>query len=239
MLRIVLDDYRYNFKSVLKELKYEGWFGYLYLLIFPLLSNDIIMDKAVIYYGTVISMLLGLFIAKLYPNRMSKTLFLCPMSKEARIQYFKTAFCFRISVPILVFLAVCGVLLFCEILPGLLFLTMLAVVIMFVISVNIYMVPEDDNVEVLSRHYSLPGYFPMWHVLAQISGMINAAIIGEFSEYDGMSYSIWDTVMTGILLLIQLLVLLKIVCTYLKPVMEQSVNYETSYANINHREEKH
>lgn len=234
MLQIVLDDYRHNFLSALKEFgKVEnGWWAYAYLLIMPfisIMSHSFTPKEVVVYYSTMLPLLGGTFLARLYPNRMSKTLFLCPMSEKMRIEYFKTAFLLRIAVPVLAFLLLDGIILLLKIIQGLEFFFSLAVLVMYLICVNVCTNSWNGKPEMAGKRYVLSVYFPMWNVLGQISGLINMLIMAALRGNNGEPYSLGELILVGILLTIQALILIKIVLSYLGPVMERSVSYEASY----------
>lgn len=234
MLQIVWDDYRHNFLSALKGLGggENWWWGYVYLLMPPVIMGHIVLKEVIVYYCMMLPLLGGTFLARLYPNRMSKTLFLCPMSREMRIRYFKTAFLLRIAIPILVFLLPMSMLFLCKIVQGVeCFLSLLAF-IMYLVSVNICTNSRVGKPETERQGYSLPGYFPMWNVLGHISGIANMVIVSGIRENSGKPYQPWELIMDSVLLVIQALILMKIIFTYFKPIMEQSISYENSYISL-------
>lgn len=237
MFRIVWDDYRHNFRSALKGLRGVGnwWFNYVYWSIIPLILPSTTLKEAIVYYCTMLPLLGGMFLARLYPNRMSKTLFLCPMSRKMRIRYFKTAFLLRIAIPTFVSLLTVGMLFLCKIMQEPECFLSLLVLIMCLVSVNVCTNSWAGKPETEQQGHSLPGYFPMWNVLGQISGILNTVIVNmvivpEFGENNGESCLPW--VVAGVLMVIQALILMKIVSTYFRPIMEQSVSYETSYVSL-------
>lgn len=236
MLQIVWDDYRHNFLSALKGLGvFENWWwNYVYLLMLPVIVEHIVLKEVIVYYCTMLPLLGGTFLARLYPNRMSKTLFLCPMSREMRIRYFKTAFLLRIAIPILAFLLPMSMLFLCKIVQGFeCFLSLLAF-IMYLVAVNICTNARGGKPKTEWQGYSLPGYFPMWNVLGQISGIANVVIVSVsgIGENSGEPYRPWELIMVSVLLVIQVLILMKIIFTYFKPIMEQSISYEYSYISL-------
>ncbi len=236
MLRMVLDDYRHNFLSALKEfgMVENGWWMYAYMLIFPvIIFRDVInMNEIIVYYGTMLPLLGGTFFARLYPNHMSRTLFLCPMSRKMRIGYFKTAFLLRIVMPLFVFLLFSSMLFLFKIIQGLEFFFALMVLLMYLISVNVCADSWNGKPEMSGEKYALPGYFPIWNVLGQISGIMNMIILAGFRGNNGEPYSLGELILAGVLLIIQALILIKIVSSYLKPVMERSVSYEACYVSL-------
>ena len=148
-----------------------------------------------------------------------------------RIRYFKTAFLLRIAIPILAFLLPMSMLFLCKIVQGFeCFLSLLAF-IMYLVAVNICTNSRVGKPETERQGYSLPGYFPMWNVLGQISGIANVVIVSVsgIGENSGEIYQPWELIMVSVLLVIQALILMKIMFTYFKPIMEQSISYEYSY----------
>ncbi len=235
MLRIVLDDYRHNFLSALKEfgLVENGWWMYAYILFFPVIMfHSFTLKEALVYYGTMVPLLGGTFLSRLYPNHMSRTLFLCPMSRKMRIGYFKTAFLLRIVMPLFVFLLFSSMLFLFKIIQGLEFLFALMVLFMYLISVNVCADSWNGKPEMTEQKYALPGYFSMWNVLGQISGIMNMIILAGFRGNSGEPYSLGELILAGILLMIQALILIKIVLRFYRPVMERSVSYEACHVRL-------
>lgn len=234
MLRMVLDDYRYNFLSALKEFgKVEnGWWMYAYMLIFPVMFLNGTGKEIIVYYGTMLPLLGGALFARLYPNHMSRTLFLCPMSRKMRIEYFKFAFFLRVAIPTLAFFLLDGIILLLKIIQGLEFFLSLVVLLMYLISVNVCANSWNGKPEMAGQRYVLPGYFPMWSVLGQISGIMNMIIGVGLRGNNGEPYTLGELILAGVLLVIQALILVKIVLSYLKPVMERSVSYEACYVSL-------
>lgn len=236
MLRMVLDDYRHNFLSALKEfgLVENGWWMYAYMLILPfVMFRSFTLREELVYYGTMVPLLGGTFFARLYSNHMSKTLFLCPMSRKLRIGYFKTAFLLRIVMPLFVFLVFSGMLFLFKVIQAFEFFVALMVLLMYLISINVCADSWDGKPEMAGEKYALPGYFPMWSVLGQISGIMNMIIVVGFrGRNSGEPYSLGELILAGVLLIIQALILIKIVSNYLKPVMERSVSYEACYVSL-------
>lgn len=233
MLQIVWKDYRYNFRSAFKELKKaeNWWWSYVYVLVFPMLfilDHNTSIKAVIAYYCAMVPLVAGTFLARLYPNRMSKTLFLCPMSKEVRIRYFKTAFFLRISIPVLAFAVLAGILFLCKIVQGLEYFLSLLVLIMYLLSVNICTNFWNGKPEKLQKGHLASEYFPLWNVFEQVIGLINMVIVSGAMD-EGEPWQPWEMILVGILVGLQALVLVKIAFTYFKPVMEQSVTYENSY----------
>lgn len=229
MLKMVLSDYIHNWKSAWKELAYEEWGMYVYFLAFPWITRMSAIE-IIVYLCTMLPLVGGVLLARMFPNRMNKTLFLCPMSKEDRIAYFKTAFKFRVSVPVFLFFLIEMVLFFIGYisLDGVIF--MFLVFFLYIVSVNIYWCywSEGKQRNIYTEKNPLSGTFFIWDMLSRL-GIINVIIVSGVSV-SGYEWS--DYVLVGCLITWQFLVFLKLVTCYYKKVMELSVNYEMGYVQI-------
>lgn len=224
MLKMVVSDYIQSWKGAWKNLAKEGWFGYLYFIAFPLVT-DMKARQSMVYLCAVIPMVLGILLSRLYPNRIHKTLFLCPMSKEDRITYFKTAFRLRVSLPLILFLIVNSVLFIKDYISPLYLIIEFIILFLYVVSVNIYWCywSTDGKRNIYSEKNHLSGTFFIWDLFSQI-GVFNMLIITSMSVS-----SRFDYIIVGICLGLQFFVFFKLVTRYYKKVMDLSVNYEAGY----------
>ena len=97
MLKLIIGEYRCRFLIVFKQnrnriLWYFFWSYVYYMLIMRL---DVVK-----YTIGMVPLLAGFWLSRMYPNELSKMLFLCPMSKEDRVRYLWTAYGLRVGVSI-------------------------------------------------------------------------------------------------------------------------------------------
>ncbi|MDO5293131.1 MAG: hypothetical protein Q4F05_10310 [bacterium] len=104
MIKLVLTEYRQTMKEGFKNLFTTGRvFVIIYILVMIVPVYEPGLEKLMLYYCDIIPLALAVMFTGMYPNRLSKTLFLCPMSKEQRMNYLKTGFWLRAAVPIVVY----------------------------------------------------------------------------------------------------------------------------------------
>ena len=228
MLKIVLSDYRQNWKNSWKNLAKEGWYSYLYSVALPLIMH-MKEREAIVYLCAVAPLVLGMLLSRLYPNRLQKTLFFCPMSKKDRIAYFKTAFRFRVSLPLILFFMANAILVGIHYISITAFFYEFVVTFLYVVSVNIYWCYWSDNGKrnIYTEKNPLAGTFFIWDALSGV-GIINMIICTGLNIT-----SMFDYVIVAILFAIQLFEFFKLITCYYKKVMELSVNYEAGYVKNN------
>ncbi len=103
MLKLVLKDYRCRFllewKVYWTKILWYFWWSYVYAML--MLRLDVTR-----YTVGMLPMLLGFWLSRMYPNALSKMLFLCPMSKKDRVNYLWTAYVLRVGIAAGVYFAV-------------------------------------------------------------------------------------------------------------------------------------
>lgn len=235
MLKLVVESYKNQIKSGFKNLWAQGWMIYIYMLAIPPILFDI-ESHVLLYYCVMIPQLFGLMLSRMYPNQMSKTLLLCPMSVDERKAYVKTGFAFRCVLPIGLFVIVNGSLVLAGVLPVLHFAGMLLIQFLYATAVNVYRLPISGNFNTMQRKYNLPGNYEVWNVIIQLLGLVGSVMfITDVPDMQAI-YTIeesrtFDVVMLTIMVILLFLVWLKIMKTYYKPVMEQAIGIEEMIEN--------
>ena len=181
------------------------------------------------YYSFLVPMLGSLFFVRVCPNRISKTLLLCPMSDLERKKYVYAGFEIRIIFSIVFFL-VCN-------LPvylvekwklwhlGIEFLFFL----LYVITINVYVPPINPSRNSYERKYNLPGYYNIWDVLAQINGMLGMMFLVDQFRMEGKVQDFWGNLWIGIFMALQFILMLVMLLVYFKPVVEQAMQCENEW----------
>ncbi|MBO6015170.1 MAG: hypothetical protein J6P60_01115, partial [Lachnospiraceae bacterium] len=175
---------------------------------------------------------IGLFLSRLYPNRMSKTLLLCPMSMQQKKQYIRTGFVIRVVFPYGLFLLLEGATMLVMLNHRLVHASEIVlwaakawILLLSLISVNIYCQPIDPIPYVMGRKYRLPGNYEIWNILVQLLAIFGGMILGS-AITDQKSETVFDIVVDLILVAIITALCIKIIVTYAGPVMEQAVSCE-------------
>ena len=232
MLKLVIESYKNQFKSAIRNLWNTGFMIYFYVVLFPVIWFFDLQEDILFYYCALIPLLIGLALSRMYPNEMSKTLLLCPMNKEEREKYIKTGYILRCAIPLGLYAVINIVLVLADKLPFWHFIGIMIVEILFVTAVNIYRVPKESTPHAMERKYDLPGNYEVWNVCMQFAGIISTVLfvfdisdaMTIYEEFDNSR--VFDIVMMSCAIIIVFLLWLKMVKTYYKPVMEQAVSME-------------
>lgn len=232
MLKLVVESYKNQFKSAIRNLWDAGMLIYIYTVLLPVIWFFDIQEYILFYYCAIIPLLIGLALSRMYPNEMSKTLLLCPMNMEERRDFIRTGYLFRCTLSLAIYVVVNSVLVLLGMLPFRYFVVIFIIEFLFVTAVNIYRVPKESTPYAMERKYDLPGNYEVWNILMQFAGIISVIIFvtdvpDANTVYEVVDNSrVFEIVMMSIAVITVFLLWLKIVKTYYKPVMEQAVSME-------------
>lgn len=231
MFKFVLSDYRRQAWSALKSaFVFENWYFFFYMSIIPPIMFSLNWYQAYIYYSIFGPMLFGILLARMYPNRISKTLLLCPMTLADRKNYLIIGFKIRIVSSLLLFL-ICNIPLFCMGKVMILHFSVTFVFLLLVlVSVNIYCNPIVNAQSAFAKEYDLPGYYPIWEVAVKLVGIFGMLALANI-QMKRLDYFEDEVVLVlaALLFLTELGLCIKMIKTYYKPVMEQAMYYTSGY----------
>lgn len=238
MFREVLKDYRSQFKDSLGKLSPNDFLFYFLLVIDTLLFSDNVSESHwwlwLCYFTYFLTVCLANILADMYPNEMSKTLMLCPLSEDQRRRYLHTGYWVRVCIPIMACLILEGVgfatLCFsCREAMSVLKSSGAFILYQFCLlgtgipAININYRPVITGRG--TKEYPQFRGFGFWHVAV----ILNTVLFGFFSFFllnDGEKIGGWKLVVCLILLGVHIAVCLKIFITYRGKIMEQAVHYE-------------
>lgn len=231
MLKLVWCDYKGQAWSALKNVYNSGgWFFYIYMgIILPLIYSDSTYEVEV-YYSALGPMSFGMLLSRMYPNRINKTLMLCPMSVEDRKKYLVTGYTLRITI-VLSFFLLCNIpLLITQKIMFSYFVVMFIFQILFVVSINVYSGSAPDVQGAFVRENERGGNFTAWDVAIVLCGILGILVLSsiQMSQKDFMEETL-ALVIVVILVLLELGICIKMLYIYYRPVMEQAIYYDTSY----------
>ncbi|MDE7310057.1 MAG: hypothetical protein K2N87_00245 [Eubacterium sp.] len=226
MLKLVWGNYRCRFLVVWKAhnkmiLWYIFW-SYVYIMI--VLRLDVIK-----YTMGMIPMLLGFWLSRMYPNELSKILFLCPMSEKERLKYLRTAYGLRVGIAVGVYFVLSLPAVVCGYLLCLQYIGISLLVISFVLGANmhhvflsLFLVRQMGEKEFrLSLVYVVLSLFSHLCAWGTMIFYASFGINGSETHTDNIIF----TVMVGIAFVINAAICM--ICY--KPVIRNGINYESCW----------
>lgn len=222
MLKLILDDYIRGFCTAWKKgISETAWFMYIYLSVLPMIKG-VAVDR---YFFGMFPMILGILLARMYPNQISKILFLCPLTEQDRKKYLQMAYWLRVSIPMILCLGLGAVSMAWGEISLFYYAAVSLLVFFYLMGVNIYCVPDKQSPNAMERIYPLPGIYEVWDVLIQIVG-----VIGVFVTITMEGEAQTDKIIMAVFVLLEMLLFIKMRITYYWPVMLRGMQYESSYA---------
>lgn len=224
MLRMVLDDYMHSFRTAWKDgINAMAWILYFdWLVCVPVCFG---LESIKFLFGGI-SMMIGILLARMYPNQMGKIFFLCPLTKQDRKKYLETGYWLRVSIPMIICISTGAVSLAAGYLSLFYYLMICLMVFFFVIGVNIYCLPDKPSIYITQRKYQLPGVYEVWNILIQAVGILGMCLSASFKTY---SNEVTDKVILLTFVLVEMLLSIKMCFTYYGPVMARGMQYESCH----------
>ena len=226
MYRVLLNDWK-NGEYIKKNR--VGWIWMMICIVsyipYVILDiNDVMGSVSYFTYG--ISMLVGLFLTRACPNRISKTLLLCPLTIAERKYYvyigiisrmvISLMIFFVLNIPIYIYLDMNKVYLWIEIVYYL----------FYIIGLNVYVPPIVSARNSYEKKYNLPKYFNFWEACNQFFGIFGGIfMVDQFrlEKHELLNVGVWGI---GILGFIEIICVIVLVSKYFRPVMEQAIQCE-------------
>lgn len=230
MLKQVLDDYRMGFWTALKNYadmaKLSAYAIYVGVTMLMLARTE---DVNLMILTGIVPMLAGLLLARIYPNQMSKIMFLCPMSAKERKCYLKTAYWLRVGTPMALCIISSTAAMALGYIPIFYYLEMNILVFSYLSGINVYCLPQSWKKDLSEDQWTLraPFAYEVLNMFLQLVGLIGICVFGS-ADFYGMDQK-KDQIAMTVFMLAELLISLKIIVTYYKPVMEHGMNYEDCY----------
>ena len=229
MLKMVLDDYKYNYKLALKRFFNSGVTGIhigwcTYIPIF--MKEEIIW----VYFFIFITLIIAEILSVGYSGILNKTLFLCPLSKEQRESYFKTALRIRISIPMIFIVVGAGILGLTKQSTLLENLILVIVMILYIVSINICWLIDGDKIPNQTKKMNTNNY-NIWNAIVHIIGVVNA--IGIYTEIVSQkSINRMDGIIYGCLVTLQLVAFIVVWRRYYQPIKSMCTDYNALSRNF-------
>ena len=233
MVKLILRDYRLQWKENLSRSQMNmAWITF-YIAIFPLWNSSFNVSGC--YYACMVPMLFGWILAEAFPNEMSKAMLLCPLSEEEKRRYISTGYWLRVLCPTIMELLFLGSTLFWtwkRLQIPLVEAICLALGLFFnlfagLIAMNINCRPistKKRNGNTIA--YELPGHYNGWRTTQIVLMLVNHILMYDaLFDRESESFMIEVLFFAG-LMIAELALCIKIIITYRKPVMEKAIHYE-------------
>lgn len=236
MYKMFLKDAWSQTPSKIKYLNYSGWIWqlcYFGVILPAIIISSWRVNQLAYYYCFLVPMLGSLFLVRVWPNGISKTLLLCPLSATERKKYVYVGFQIRIFFSIVFFFLWNVPLYLLEKWKLWHFVIEFLFYLLYVITINIYVPPIKPSKNSYERKYNLPGYYNLWEQLAQINGMIGMVYFTDKFRMVSEIQNFGDRVGLGIFMSVELIIMIVMLVVYFKPVMEQAMQCDNRW-----REEK-
>lgn len=237
MIDLVIRDYKMGWKQGLKNMtKSNPWFVYLYFFIFPIITFDPgdSVKGIFIYYGILLPIVLGIFLSRMFPCRITKTMFLCPMDKKEREQYIFSAYWLRVSLSVFLFTGIGVLLIATHLLNIWQFLLLLVGEFLISLTTNLYLDVAFLKLKFEKKH-NLKGY-TTWYILNQLLSLIFTFIYFNIVTNVEPSIRTWHINLSVFLLAAQVAMTAKMILGYWKKVMVVALDYELCFSIVDKSE---
>lgn len=176
-------------------------------------------------YGvTILIMLFGYLISRMYPGKLEKTLFLCPLTQEEKKQYVETGYRLRIALPMILYIQAGILWQIFGIIP-LISVAEIGIWLFFYLGcANIYCLPEQGK-DIFGQGYPVKG-LEIFQAINQILGI--GKIMGMY-RLISEDYNVWNSrIYGGIFILLQILLYIIMRKKLYPRIMERAVCYENN-----------
>lgn len=222
MYSLILHDYIEHFKESFKNMKDVSFFIYIYFIFMPLISERSFSLSFFFHFTSFLPLGFSILLARMYGGKLSKTLYLCPLSKEQIKEYIKKGIILRIIISITVFILFNITTVILGYMPLWIFACKLILMIFSSICCNIYCQPNFKTSSALERTYPLEGNYETRNLFAQIFGAIGMLILSACRPKE----SVYVYAIIGIIIFSQLLVAINIYKNFYHQIIDKSVFYE-------------
>ena len=179
------------------------------------------------YFSYGIALLFGIFLTRACPNRISKTLVLCPLTQAEKKQYVHIGFVMRVLLSLAIFLVLN--------IPTYVFADMNMVNLLFefvyyliyIIGLNVYVPPMVSSRSTYERKYNLPSYYNFWENFHQIIGMLGMVVMVDEFRLNRKGLFDMGGLWVSIFGMLEMLCVVILIVKYFKPVMEQAIQHES------------
>lgn len=179
------------------------------------------------YFALAISMSVGVFLTRACPNRIGKTLLLCPMRLVEKKQHIYKGFGIRILFSLASFLVLnIPIYIFAD-MNKMNLLIEFVYYLIYIIGLNVYVPPVVSSRSTYEKKYNLPRYYNFWESFHQVVGIFGVVVMVDIFRLKKHELLDSEVIMVGIFLMIEILCVVILLVKYFKPVMEQAMQCES------------
>lgn len=220
MLKMILKDYRMTWKQGIANVyNNSGFFLYFYLLLYPaIVGKEYGFKQDSIYYVTILAYVFATLVSRMFPNRLEKTMYFCPMERKEREEYVRTAYWFRVLVAVVPL----SILQLVMVVVGWIPLWSAAMVI-----ITVFCHALNMNIYIVRKEKGTMEWFEGWNLGAQLLGMVSI-LAGVMLQMELTMGSVETSVIAVVAAVLVLFVWLTIyvVRKYRNTVFEAATDYE-------------
>lgn len=188
----------------------------------PLISEQNFSLEFFFHVTSMLPLLFSVLISRMYGGKLSKTLYLCPLSKEQVREYMKKGMILRIVISVVIFLLFNMASLILGYMPLWIFLTKLFLMTCSAICFNIYCQPDNKTSSAMERTYPLIGNYEVRNVFAQVFAAIGMLIL---SLVEGNEQT-WEYVLIAIIPILQLFLCINVYKRFYHQIINLAEFYE-------------
>lgn len=225
-------NWRQEWKRIFTDKNFNEGYFFSWEFLFPfylcLFFEDISVRSILLYYFLTMPFMLGMLHSFMYPNRMEKTMFLCPVGGKEKKQFLETGYRLRIFLVAAVTFFILSILCLSGVLEHSVYLNG------FFVSVLVFSCITFLGNDVIqfknASEFGLGGYC-YWRISAWFASFISCLLLGmaaiELEEYE--IYEAWENRLFFCVFFLQLVLALKLIVSYYNRLMEIGADYEKSY----------
>lgn len=225
ILPYIIKYYGSNWKEAFWEAATTNWMALYFACYWIVLPSGGTIEEGITavlsYYGLLLPLILGSIHAVMFPNRLDKTMFLCPMGYQERILFLVFGYWFRfgcvclVSMLMIFFMTAIGLLQ-----ASIYLLVFFLCEAMFAAIVFLMTYTEDSQKNGDSA----------WMYAGCLMSMISCLFFGNVAwEYSNKDLEGWENGVMIILFLIQMLLFLKVMTRCWKREMAIAADYERNF----------
>lgn len=223
MYKLILHDYVQHFKESFKKTNCIPWLIDFYWIFPCCFFFQASINKWLIYFLSIIPFTFSILLSRMYGGKMSKTFYLCPLSKEQRKNYIKSGIKLRVILSATLYILLNFIPMILGMILLWVFVAQLLLLIFSAACYNMYCQPTIKTIYAMQRKYPLKGNYEIRNFFAIITGGIGTVIL-IFTEGNEHGF---ELIVVFAPVLIQLFLCIDIYRKFYNQILDQSEFYDT------------